>query len=128
MCNYFSAKTCVVGTQKNCLDETILLGLNQWIKKYSVIPIQHSKLIFYFSIKTYVVGTQKNHLNEMVLLKSGNTFLPKDKEIIKFYAKKVCLSGHMIIVWARRQNTCLRSFRKSEIQTSLISYRDKPEN
>ena len=35
---YFSTKTYVVGTQKNCLDETVLLStqntcLNGWIRK-----------------------------------------------------------------------------------------------
>ena len=37
---YFSTKTYVVGSQKNCLDETVLLStqttcLNWWIRKYS---------------------------------------------------------------------------------------------
>ena len=33
-----------------------------------------------------------------------------------------------IIIGPRRDKTCLRSFRQSEFQTSLLSFRDKLEN
>ena len=38
------------------------------------------------------------------------------------------LVSHVLSYGPRREKTCLRGFRQSEFQTSLLSYRDKPEN
>ena len=35
---------------------------------------------------------------------------------------------HSSLIGPRREKTCLRGFRQSEIQTSLLSYRDNLEN
>ena len=57
--SYFSTKTYVVGTQKNHLNEMVLLGTAN----------------ICLNCKTYVVGTQKNRLNDMILLSSTNICL-----------------------------------------------------
>ena len=48
--SYFSTKTYVVGTQNNCLNETVLLStqnicLDCWVRKYIIITILRSKLL-----------------------------------------------------------------------------------
>ena len=72
-------KTYVVGTQKICLNETVLLST-----KYKCLKLMDKKnsqfyapefCFSYFSAKTYVVGPQKDYLNrdnEMVLLSTHN--------------------------------------------------------
>ena len=75
----FLIQTYVVGTQKNHLNETVLLSLSYVLVKISLalsqIRVCIGNLFSLFLIQTYVVGTQKNHLNETVLLSTQNTSL-----------------------------------------------------
>ena len=73
--SYISARTYVVGTQKNRLNETVLLRTQKVVVKKILTTFRRSldkSALLNYSSKTYVVGTRKNRLNEVVLLSTQN--------------------------------------------------------
>ena len=53
------------------------------------------------------------------------TILRQLNSLIWFYLQ---MQGKVHIIWASLQETCLQGFQLSEIQASLLSYRDQLEN
>ena len=49
-------------------------------------------------------------------------------DLVETKYKKGSEDNIQLIIGPRREKTCLRGFRQSEIQTSLLSYRDLLEN
>ena len=70
--SYFSTKTYVVGTQKNCLNETVLLStnnicLNWWVRKYLQF---YGEIFVYLNLWLTISGIQKRGYLKITFLVS----------------------------------------------------------